>query len=174
MLLRIVSDTQDGSAIQKFADSRIAITRSQKLDLPEDGPIYMAKKFIRAQQKDHGAKTFTDWDVATNAGANVGAGSDTTSLSLSSVLYYIYRHPRCLERVRKEIESSGLTSQSQLTFQQVQKLPYLQAAIKEALRMHPGTGLPMWRIVPEGGAVICGRYFPAGVGVFTHYPERKC
>ena len=55
-------------------------------------------------------------------------------------------------------------------------MPYFQAVIKEAMRLHPATGLPLWRVVPEGGATISGRYFPAGevVGVNTwvaHYNE---
>lgn len=53
---------------------------------------------------------------------------------------------------------------------------YLQAVIKEALRMHPATGLLLWRVVPEGGAELCGKFFPAGtaVGLNTwcaHYNE---
>lgn len=42
-------------------------------------------------------------------------------------------------------------------------MPYLQACIKEGLRMHPATGLPLARVVPNGGTTICGRYFPEGV-----------
>lgn len=56
-------------------------------------------------------------------------------------------------------------------------MPYFQAVMKEALRMHSATGLPMWRVVPAGGAEINGRFFPEGteVGVNTwvaHYDER--
>jgi cytochrome P450 len=36
-------------------------------------------------------------------------------------------------------------------------MPYLQAVMKEALRMHPATGLPLERVVPAGGASICDR-----------------
>lgn len=42
-------------------------------------------------------------------------------------------------------------------------MEYLQASIKEALRLHPATGLPLARVVPEGGATLSGTYFPAGV-----------
>ncbi len=52
-----------------------------------------------------------------------------------------------------------------MTFAQAQNMPYLQAVLKEALRMHPATGLPLGRSVPEGGAVIAVKMFPAGVVV---------
>lgn len=57
----------------------------------------------------------------------------------------------------------GRGSDEMLSFQEAQKLPYLQACIKEGLRMHPATGLPMVRVVPKGGSTIAGRYFPAKV-----------
>lgn len=42
-------------------------------------------------------------------------------------------------------------------------MEYLQACVKEALRLHPATGLPLARVVPEGGTTLSGTYFPAGV-----------
>jgi cytochrome P450 len=130
------------------------------MDISEDGPAYMAKRLIDAQLNDE-KRGITSLDIATTTGSNVGAGSDTTSLSLASYLFYLYQHPRCLEHVRRELE--GLGPQTRYTFQEVQKLPYLQATIKEALRMYPGTGYPMWRIVPQGGLMICGQLLPEGV-----------
>ncbi|KAM0424925.1 hypothetical protein ACHAPT_009726 [Fusarium lateritium] len=55
-------------------------------------------------------------------------------------------------------------------------MAYLQACIKEGMRLHSATGLPLWRVVPEGGAEVCGRFFPGGsvVGIstwVTHYSE---
>ena len=52
---------------------------------------------------------------------------------------------------------------SPVTFQEAQKLPFLQACIKEGLRIHPVTGLPLARVVPDGGATIAGQFFPANV-----------
>ena len=96
---------------------------------------------------------------------NMAAGSDTTAISLSAILYYLLKNPRAFDTLRREIDTQqkeGTISQH-VTFKESQDLPYLQAVLKEALRMHPATGLPLERIVPEGGAEICDRFFPAGV-----------
>lgn len=109
--------------------------------------------------------TFTGFHVLTGCVSNMVAGSDTTSLSLSAILYYLLMDPECLVRLRAEIED--FQKQGKLSavpvFQEAQQMPYLQAVIKEALRMHPAAGLPMERVVPRGGMEICGKFFPEGV-----------
>ncbi|KAJ4193595.1 hypothetical protein NW755_003589 [Fusarium falciforme] len=62
-----------------------------------------------------------------------------------------------------------------IPFKDTQSMPYLQACIKESLRLHPATGLPLARVVPEGGATITGTFFPAGaiVGVNSWVAHRN-
>lgn len=100
--------------------------------------------------------------------SNIIAGSDTTAVSLSSVLFQLITNPASLDKLRNEIASyrkaHGATTE-RLAFKNAQELPYLMAVIKEALRMHPATGLPMWRVVPDGGAVVAGHYLPGGATV---------
>lgn len=106
-----------------------------------------------------------DLDVATSLGANIAAGSDTTAIILSTIIYYLAKSPEKAKKLRCEIqvyEEEGSISDP-VTFREAQEMPYLQAVIKEALRIHPVTGQILSRIVPAGGATICGRYFPAGV-----------
>ena len=143
----------------KFTTDKIAILRAQEEGLSKNGPISMAKKLLTAQKKD--GEGFPNSFISSTAGANVGAGSDTTSITLSAIIYYIFRSPRVLQKLRKEIDSAGLTSMP--NFHDVQQMPYLQAVIKESLRMHPAVGIPMWREVPKGGAIVCGQFFPEGV-----------
>jgi cytochrome P450 len=112
----------------------------------------------KAGKMDHGTMFNT-------IGANIGAGSDTTGITLTAVIYYLMRNPKCLQKLRQEIdtaEQEGRVS-SPLTFKEGQQLPYLQATIKEALRLHPAVGQILARIVPEGGADLAGRFFPPGV-----------
>lgn len=118
--------------------------------------------------RDDPAK-FTMQDVFVACMTNIGAGSDTTSISLSSVLYHLCRYPRTLDVLREEIDSKGAKGEisNPLSFSEAQNMPYLQAVIKEALRMHPATGFPLLRDVPEGGAELAGHYFPAGVSLHS-------
>ncbi|KAH7024061.1 putative cytochrome P450 oxidoreductase [Ilyonectria destructans] len=102
---------------------------------------------------------------------NVIAGSDTTSIALSSIFFHILRNPGVYNKLRSELDealASGAISDP-ITFKQGQELPYLQAVLKEGLRLHSSTGLPLWRVVPAGGAEIAGHQFPPGavVGINT-------
>ncbi|KAH6629948.1 putative cytochrome P450 pisatin demethylase [Chaetomium sp. MPI-SDFR-AT-0129] len=148
---------------QRFANEKIELKRREPEGLPSDGPICMVKKFIDAQRSENNPKGITDWDISLNAGANIGAGSDTTAITLSCIAFYIYQNPRVLQKLREEIDGAGLASTP--TFQSVQQLPYFQAVIYEATRVNPASGLPLWREVPKGGAVISGQFFPAGTNI---------
>ncbi|KFY65399.1 hypothetical protein V496_02591 [Pseudogymnoascus sp. VKM F-4515 (FW-2607)] len=108
-------------------------------------------------------------DIFVTCITNIGAGSDTTSISLSSVFYHLCKYPEVAQKLRVEIDEKAAAGEldDPITFKQAQSMPYLQAVLKEALRVHPATGLPLGRVVPIGGAIIAGRVFPAGsiVGV---------
>lgn len=99
--------------------------------------------------------------------ANINAGSDTTATSLAGILYCLLKTPRVLAKLKEEIES--FTAKGQLsahpTFKETQRMPYFDAVVKEALRLHSAVGLPLWRVVPEGGVDIAGQYLPAGTNV---------
>lgn len=129
----------------------------------ENAPADFITKFQRIR-KENPQKIDKD-DIMSSAIANISAGSDTTSISLTSVIFHLCKFPDVLTRLRNELEDAvrkGVISDP-IMFKQAQKLPYLQAVIKEALRIHPATGLILGRVVPEGGATIAGRFFPEGV-----------
>jgi cytochrome P450 len=106
-----------------------------------------------------------DWDIQTTIGANIAAGSDTTGITLSAIIYFLIQNPEKARKLRKEIREFAKLGKisSPVAFHEGQKIPYLKAVIKEALRLHPATGQIMPRVVPEGGAILSGYFFPAGV-----------
>ncbi|XP_044718105.1 cytochrome p450 domain-containing protein [Hirsutella rhossiliensis] len=60
------------------------------------------------------------------------AGADTVTIGLTSVVYFVGKHPEVAMRLHKELESSGLPMPP--PWAAVQKLPYLDAVIREAFR----------------------------------------
>ncbi|KAI1754951.1 cytochrome P450 [Xylaria castorea] len=149
--------------------SRVSISEEQekkktaRADEPETiCAESFVSKFLAKHEQD--PERFTMQHVLTGCTTNMAAGSDTTGISLSAIVYYLIKNPGCLQKLREEItefQEQGLLSAS-FDFKETQQMPYLQAVIKEALRIHPATGLPLEREVPEGGATISGRFFPAG------------
>ncbi|KAL0933453.1 cytochrome p450 pisatin [Colletotrichum truncatum] len=132
-------------------------------------------KFL-AKHSD-GPDTFTNYHVLVGCATNMSAGSDTTGISLSAIFYYLLKDPDCLEKLRAEVrefENRGELSRNP-TFKEGQNMPYLQAVIKEALRIHPAVGLPLERVIPKGGATMAGRFFPEGsvVGINSWVQHRN-
>ncbi|GAM37843.1 hypothetical protein TCE0_033f08102 [Talaromyces pinophilus] len=65
----------------------------------------------------------------------IGAGADTISASLQALFYYLIRYPQHYAVVKAEVRSAN-TSKA-IAFSETQNVPFLQACIKEAQRMHP-------------------------------------
>lgn len=104
-------------------------------------------------------------DVFGTFANNVIAGSDTTGISLGGLIYQIYEHPHVLAKLRDELKEHEIRGEisDPVKFSESQNLDYLQAVIKEGLRIHPAVGKQLARTVPPGGKVIEGRFFPEGV-----------
>lgn len=118
--------------------------------------------------RDDQKKGVTDYHCFMMGLSNIIAGADTTALSLSAILYYLIRTPRAMNKLRAEIKDkteTGACEEDRVAFKDGQNMPYLQACLKEAMRMHAGTGLPLWRRVNEGGIELDGTYLPAGSDV---------
>jgi cytochrome P450 len=96
------------------------------------------------------------------------AGSETTAISLSAVFYNLLRNPTVLANLRAELDAAARAGAfadydlGVVTWAESQRLPYLDACIKEAFRMHPAAGLPLERIVPEPGMEIAGHFVKGG------------
>jgi cytochrome P450 len=140
-----------------------------------EGPPDIMTKILLAHEAE--PAKMTKMDLITMCQSNIGAGSDTTAITLSSILYHLIKYPQTSQRLQNEIDTAAKEGRvsDPVTFKEAQDLPYLQAIIKEALRMHSATGLPMQRVVPAGGATIANRFIPAGstVGINAWVAHRN-
>ncbi|KAH4855712.1 hypothetical protein HBH75_080600 [Parastagonospora nodorum] len=109
---------------------------------------------------------FDDNSVLSMASSNIFAGSDTTGISIGAVMYNLCKHPRCKQKLMDEIEETvkrdELDASKNMPFEAGFGMPYLQACIYEALRMHPAVGMALPRVVPPDGFEVEGVYLPGG------------
>ena len=129
---------------------------------PEDREDFLDKMLPLEQQGKA-----TRFDTINACGGNIGAGSDTTAISLSATIAYLSMHPNVLAKLRQELDNAtnkGMLSDP-ATFKEAQKLPYLQAVIQESLRVHPAVGAPLTRVIGNNGVHLAGQYFPVGTEV---------
>lgn len=112
---------------------------------------------------------FDDNGVLSMAASNIFAGSDTTGISIGAVLYNLCKNPHCKEKlvkeIRKAMKDEGLSSTENMPFRIGHAMPYLQACIYEALRMHPAVGMSLPRVVPQEGFEMDDIFVPAGVSL---------
>ncbi|KAK1567149.1 hypothetical protein Q3G72_008673 [Acer saccharum] len=94
-----------------------------------------------------------------------GAGTDTSSITIEWGLAELINHPNVMEKARKEIDSViGKTRVVEEA--DIANLPYLQAVVKEILRLHP-TGPLVVRESAED-CTIAGYLIPARTRLFVN------
>ncbi|KUJ11216.1 cytochrome P450 [Mollisia scopiformis] len=100
-------------------------------------------------------------EILAAAVANIGAGADTVSATLQALFYNLLRNEDTLKQLREEIDTANLAEVP--THEETQKLLFLQACIKEALRIHTPVAFGLPRVAPKGGVTVLGRHFDEGV-----------
>ena len=176
-ILRLLSKygfTDNSSGTARFSKTQMA-NRLQEIeerkragieDIYSRGDILTM--FLESQANDKSG-FFDDSRVLTMTTSIALAGSDTTAISLSAVFYHLLHNPRCLKLLLQELEDatrSGAIEDSEIvSWSCAQKLPYLDACIKETLRYHPAISLNLERLTPPEGIEIAGNYIPGGVVV---------
>lgn len=96
---------------------------------------------------------------------NINAGSDTISATLRALIYHLLKQPATMDKLRAELDqglNAGSLSVPLPTWTECQRLPYLNACIKEALRLNPALALPLERVVPPSGLQLDEIWFPPG------------
>ena len=113
---------------------------------------------------------FSRADIIYHMLPNVVAGAETTAATLAAVIYYLCKHPAVLSRLRQELDdwAAGQPNRDPnviISQSEARKLHYLQAVLKETMRLFPANGKGLTRVVPTGGLVIANQSFPEGVSI---------
>ncbi|EDN03136.1 predicted protein [Histoplasma mississippiense (nom. inval.)] len=100
-------------------------------------------------------------EIVTNSTTFVFAGSHTLQTAITGILFHLLHNPESLAKVTEEVRTSFATTED-IGFRNLSKLPLLDAAIMEGIRLSSPVPLGLTRLVPEGGHTISGEFFPAG------------
>ncbi|SOV03811.1 related to Benzoate 4-monooxygenase [Ustilago sp. UG-2017a] len=174
-----VTGQPGGSVIGDKTTSRI---QTRYAEVQDNGGMAsrpdMLTKFMEARDPDTKEKLSMK-QVLFTASSVMSAGSDTTATSLTIFFGYLLDNPPCYTKLRQEINDAADSGQlsSPVKYAKGAQLEYLQACIKEALRLSPPISMDLPRYVPSGGAII-GRNpkpIPAGatVGISPYVLHRN-
>ena len=103
-------------------------------------------------------------EVLSECSVLMSAGSDTTTAALSGTIFLLFKHPRVLAKMRKELDPV-MGNRDVPLYEAVADLPYLRACIEESLRIRPASTMGLPRVVPAGGRTIAGKFVHEGVTV---------
>lgn len=96
------------------------------------------------------------------------AGADSTATAVRTTFLHIITNPHIYTTLRAEVDSfiaSGRISSPVIRDAEAKEMPYLQACIKEGLRIWPPlTGL-MTKLVPPSGDTFNGTFIPGGTEI---------
>ncbi|EGO59223.1 hypothetical protein NEUTE1DRAFT_121081 [Neurospora tetrasperma FGSC 2508] len=107
-----------------------------------------------------------DNQIISDVLVNLLAGADTTAIALRAVFYYMLKNRSVYNRVSEEIQAAGFDRSKPVPYSGARQLPYLEACVREALRIHPAAAMLLERYVPAGGITLPdGSFVPAGTAV---------
>lgn len=94
------------------------------------------------------------------------SGSDTSALTVQWAMAQLLRHPDKMEKVRAEL-AANLSSKEFVEESDLVQLPYVQAVVKETLRLHPATPLIPREVVSDSMS-LGGFHIPVGTCIFLN------
>ncbi|KAJ2016782.1 hypothetical protein GGI13_001404 [Coemansia sp. RSA 455] len=172
LLLRQLKKSRD--EFLAFGMAAAELRRKQLRNGDIEKPKDLLQILVDGQDPDSKVK-MTDTQVTAENTIFMVAGSDTTSLTMTWTLHYFLLYPEVYRKVTAEVRTAFPRHHTITYAEGKARLPYLEACIFESMRVRPVSGVPMPRIVPEGGATFQGHFLPAGtmIGVnvcgFNHH-----
>lgn len=88
---------------------------------------------------------------------------------MQSFFWHVLADKKVYNRLNTELDQAvhdgTIPATGNLSWNEAQALPYLQACLREAMRVRPAVGLNITRIVPKEGTELDGHAFAAGTRI---------
>ncbi|KAF5962340.1 cytochrome P450 monooxygenase [Fusarium bulbicola] len=142
--------------VQKHAEETMKHVRNSGI-----GAANIFSKLVAESEKD--SEALTDYQLAFEAGGFIVAGSGTTAVTLTYLVWAVLSNPD----IQAKIEAEVAALQPDYTDADLEALPYLSALVEETLRLYSAAPGAIPRRVPKGGATLAGYFIPEGITVST-------
>lgn len=137
-----------------------AIVAGKRAAARDDGDVL--SMLLQARDEESGTR-LTEAEVVSHVGALFAAGHETTANALTWTLFLLSQHPRIMRELHDELD--GELRGEAPRVEQLERLPLLEAVIKESLRLVPVVPIVL-RIAAEP-VELNGYAVPAGTEIFT-------
>ncbi|CAO2651104.1 Nn.00g094010.m01.CDS01 [Neocucurbitaria sp. VM-36] len=107
--------------------------------------------------------TLTEKDVREEAGNLIVAGSDTTAVTLTYLVWAVLKQPSLQTQLEEEVAQMS----DQLGTAELEAASTLNSVIEETLRLYGAAPGALPRVVPSQGMDVNGYHIPGGVEVST-------
>ncbi|KXN88975.1 hypothetical protein AN958_06437 [Leucoagaricus sp. SymC.cos] len=136
----------------EFVSSRVYEMRAQMNNgkIGESEKIPMLQRLLQYRYSSN--ELMPDHDIISECMGHLIAGSDTSSISLSYFFWELSRRPDILKKLQIEIDEVMADSRAIPDILVLQELPYLNAFIKEGLRVYTAAPSLLERVVPNSTA----------------------
>ncbi|KAH8895911.1 cytochrome P450 [Thozetella sp. PMI_491] len=131
----------------------------------EERKVDLLQRFLDASEKH--PDIVHPQTVSSLVFSTISAGADTTTAVATAMITHLVRNPDKLAKLRAELEevrAAGRLSDPP-KYAETSALPYLDAVMKEAMRVSPILPLVFERVVPPEGTVLAGKHIPGGTVV---------
>lgn len=153
------------SPLARVALAKMRSRSTSLIEQPEEQKKDLMAKFLQGQAKH--PNLISDDEILGIIMSTIGAGADTTGGTLTYTFFLLCKHPQAMARLRRELDEAvaeGALSNPP-RYNDVHRLPYLEAVLKESMRFFPIAAWGLDRVVPPTGTTIAGQPIPGGTVV---------
>lgn len=110
------------------------------------------------QDKYGNANMYPFGEMVAETSIMLNAGSDTTGIALTNVLYWLLKNPASFARLRAELDSVLDPEEAVAPYDKVKHLPWLRACLDESMRLTPPNTMSVSRLTPPEGMEIMSHW----------------
>jgi len=123
----------------------------------------LTKTLFSKMVPEDGSQQLPDSLIVSEAANVIIAGTDTTAMTLTYLVYAVLKDDATRQRLVAEVEAGP----EHPTWEQLENMPYLNNVIQETWRRYPAVPGTLPRVVPTQGATFGKFFVPAGTVVST-------